>query len=299
MTNFPLDLRSLRSFVALAEQQSFGRAAAALDLAQPSLSLQIQKLERDLGVQLFHRTSRIVELTEAGEALLVEARSLLAQARTAVEAAREAATGEAGKLTVGFYDSAPLVIVPTLLRGFCARYPKVHLRFTELSTRQQLAALARGDIDLGIMRGPVAEPGMASVCVAKETLLVALPDTHPLAKRKSIPAAALRDEPFVLLPRTKGSGLYDEIIMLCHKHGFSPAVVQEANETHMVCGLVAAGMGISIVPSSVRALHVPGIVYRPISPRATILRCVAWLRASRSPALRAFVEMLPDAPATV
>ena len=295
----PLDLRAVRSFIALAELQNFGRAAASLDLAQPSLSLQIQKLERELGVQLFRRSSRLVELTDAGEALLGEARSLLAQAQVAVDTARHAGRGEIGKLTIGYYDSAPLTIMPLLLRSFRARYPKVHLQFCEDSTRGQFAMLARGDIDAGILRGPVNETGIASRLVANETLLVALPDSHTLATLDEIPPAKLRDEPFVLLPRTKGSGLYDEIIMLCHRHGFSPVVAQEANETHTVCGLVAAGMGVSIVPSSVRTLQVRGIAYRPVTPHATIQRCVAWLRASRSPALRAFVEMLPDRPIDV
>jgi DNA-binding transcriptional LysR family regulator len=288
------DLRVIRSFVAVAEQQSFGRAAESLDLAQPSLSLQIKKLERDLGVQLFRRTSRSVELTDAGAALLVEARSLLAQAQIAVETARNAGRGETGRLTIGFYDSAPLVIVPALLGRFRSRYPNVHLAFVELSTREQLTRLARGEIDVAILRGPVADKEIASRHVADESLLVALPQTHPLAARDAIAPAALRDEPFVLSARAKGSALYDEIIILCHKHGFSPNVAQEANETHTVCGLVAAGIGVSIVPSSVRALHVPGIAYRPLRPRAMIQRCVAWLEGAHAPALRAFVAMLPE-----
>jgi len=288
------DLHVIRSFVAVAEQQSFGRAAESLNLAQPSLSLQIKKLERELGVQLFRRTSRSVELTDAGAALLAEARALLAQARIAIDTAQNAGRGEIGKLTIGFYDSAPLIIVPELLGRFHSRYPKVHLDFVELSTRQQLARLARGEIDIGILRGPVADKEIASRCVADEPLLVALPDAHPLARRKTIAPSALRDEPFVLIPRSKGSALYDEIIILCRQHGFSPNVVQEANETHTVCGLVAAGLGVSIVPSSVRALRVRGIAYRPLRPRATIQRCVAWRKASHSPALRAFVAMLPD-----
>ncbi|HTJ27487.1 MAG TPA: LysR substrate-binding domain-containing protein [Candidatus Limnocylindria bacterium] len=288
------DLRSIRSFVAVAEQQSFGRAAESLNLAQPSLSLQIQKLERDLGVQLFRRTSRRVELTDAGEALLIEARALLAQAQIAVDTARNAGRGEIGRLRVGFYDTAPLIIMPALLNRFRSRYPRVHLHFVEHSSREQLAMLARGEVDIGILRGPVADNAIASRRIATETLLVALPEGHALARRDAIDVAALRDEPFVLLPRSKGSGLYDEIIMLCRKHGFSPTLAQEANETHTVCGLVAAGIGVSIVPSSVRALQVRGLAYRPLRPPATIQRCVAWLAASRSPALRAFVEMLPE-----
>jgi DNA-binding transcriptional LysR family regulator len=272
------DLRAIRSFVAVAEQQNFGRAAESLDLAQPSLSLQIQKLERELGVQLFRRTSRHVELTDAGAALLVEARTLLAQAQVAVDTARNAGRGEIGKLAIGFYDTAPLIIMPALLHRFRTRYPKVHLHFVEHSSREQLAMLARGEIDIGILRGPVADKAIASRCVATEVLLVALPDTHPLAQREAIDLAALRDE----------------IAMLCRKHGFSPTLAQEANETHTVCGLVAAGIGVSIVPSSVRALRVRGLAYRPLHPRATIQRCVAWLAASHTPALRAFVEMLPE-----
>jgi DNA-binding transcriptional LysR family regulator len=288
------DLRVIRSFVAVAEQQSFGRAAESLDLAQPSLSLQIKKLEQELGVQLFRRTSRNVELTDAGAALLAEARALLAQAQIAVDTARNAGRGETGKLTIGFYDSAPLMIVPALLGRFRSRYPNVHLDFVELSTRQQLARLARGEIDVAILRGPVADKEIASRHIADESLLVAIPEAHPLAAREAIAPPALRDEPFVLSTRAKGSALYDEIIILCHKHGFSPHVAQEANETHTVCGLVAAGIGVSIVPSSVRALHVPGIAYRPLRPRATIQRCVAWRKEAHSPALRTFVALLPE-----
>lgn len=245
-------------------------------------------------MQLFRRSSRVVELTEAGAALLVEAWALLAQAQAAVDAARGAATGETGRLIIGFYDSAPLILMPALVRRFRDRFPKVHLAFSEASTRQQLTALGRGEIDLAILRGPVNEEGVASRKIADEPLAVALPSSHALANRSAIEPSALRDEPFVLLPRAKGAGLYDEILMLCRDNGFSPIVVQEANETHTVCGLVAAGLGVSIVPGSVRALNVRGITYRPLSPPATIVRCVAWRRASRLPALHAFVDLLPD-----
>lgn len=299
MDRLPLDLREIRSFVAVAEMESFGGAAASLDIAQPSLSLRIQKLERELGVQLLRRSSRQVELTDAGRALLVESRALLAQAQVAVESVRLAGSGEIGTLRLGFYDTAPMLIMPRLLGHFRDRFPNVNFKFTELSSRDQLAAIARGDIDIGILRGPIAEERMESRCVAMETLLVALPERHPLAAREEIPIALLRDESFVLLPRSKGSGLYDEIIVLFHSNGFSPVVVQEANEMHTVCGLVAAGLGISIVPGSVRALHVRGIAYRPIAPLTRIHRCVAWLRESRSPALAGFVSMLPATPLSI
>lgn len=296
MDRLPVDLRELRSFVAIADQQSFGRAAIQLDIAQPSLTLQIQKLERELGVTLLRRTSRVVELTEAGRTLLADARALLAQAHAAVDTVRLAGRGEIGALALGFYDSAPLIIVPTLLRRFRSRYPNVRLTLIERSSRESLAALARGDLDAALLRGPIPGDVFDSRLVATETLLVAMPDTHPLAQQATVDIEQLREAPFVLLPRSKGSGLYDEIISLCHKHGFSPIVVQEANETHTVCGLVAAGIGVSMVPASVRALAVRGIAYRPLVPETKIERYVAHLKTARSPALAAFIDMLPDIP---
>lgn len=296
MNSFPLNLREIRSFVAVAELQSFGRAAASLDIAQPSLSLQILKLERDLGVKLLRRTSRVVELTDAGRALLIEARALLSQAQVAVDAARLAGSGEIGSLELGFYDTAPMVILPGILGRFHTRYPNVTFKLSEMSSRDQLLALGRGEIDIGIMRGPIPDERFDSRCVAIETLVVVLPDRHPLAARATIPVTLLRDVPFVMLPRSKGSGLYDEVIVLCKTNGFSPLVAQEANETHTVCGLVAAGIGVSIVPGSVRALQIAGTVYRPIEPTTYIHRFVAWSKEVRAPAVAAFVEMLAKTP---
>jgi DNA-binding transcriptional LysR family regulator len=287
-----MELRDLRYFVAVAQHRNFSRAAEQLQISQPALSEQIRKLEDELGAALFERTSRGAILTDAGEAFLPQARGVLAQADVAAESVRMVAEGVAGTLTIGFIDSAALGILPALIRRFTARYPNVKLRLRELGTRRQLEAVEAGDIDVGIVRGPVWNAGLAGRQIAAEPLLLALPAEHRLAHEDAARVADLRDEGFITYPADRGAGLYEETLRLCHDAGFDPKIVQEANEISTIIGMVAAGLGVAIVPSSVGAIAPGGVVYRPTDPHAELERWAVWRDRAPLGVVHAFVRSL-------
>jgi len=288
-----MELRHVRSFVAVAEELHFGRAAKRLGIAQPPLSQQIKRLEAELGVVLFHRTRRRVELTEAGRALLEEGRRLLAQAERTEQAAQRAHRGEVGRLEVGFVGSATYGPLPAILRAYRAAYPDVDLGLRQLTTAEQVAALLEGGIGVGLLRPPApAAVGVLAVeTVQREEVLVALPQSHLLADWRRIPAAELAEEPFVLFPRAAGPGLYDQIVAICGRAGFVPTVAQEATEMATIIGLVAGGLGVSLVPASVRRLARPDVAFRPLDPPTppALELAVAWRRGDPSAVLRGFL----------
>ncbi|HTW84346.1 MAG TPA: LysR substrate-binding domain-containing protein [Candidatus Sulfotelmatobacter sp.] len=287
-----MELRDLRSFVAVAQQRNFSRAAEALHVSQPALSEQIRKLEDELGAVLFERTSRGATLTDAGEAFFPQARAVLAQADVAVEAVRLVARGLAGTLTLGFIDSAALGLLPPLIRRFSARHPEVKLQLRELGTRSQLEALEAGEIDVGIVRGPVWNAGITGVPLATEALLLAMPAQHRLAERETVRVAELRDEGLITFPADRGAGLYDETLRLCHAAGFDPRIVQEASEIATIVALAAAGLGVAVVPASAAAIVLEGLVHRPIAdPDAHLERWAVW-RDGPAALVRAFAETL-------
>ncbi len=288
-----MELRDLRYFVAVADHQHFTRAAMALGIAQPSLSQQIRKLERELGVELFHRTKRSVQMTPAGRAVLAEARSVLSQADVTSGVARLAASGEMGELTIGFIESVVFTGLPQMIGSFQESHPKVTLKLIEMSTVEQVAALRTHAIDVGLIRTPIAGDDIETETLFSEPLVVALPRKHPLAARASIPLRALRDEKLILYAGPRARRLRDEIMTLCHQVGFVPAIVQEAGEFHTICGLVAAGLGISLVPFSARALNIRNVAFRKLTaPQVNVDYSVAWLRGARSPAIRAFCDVV-------
>jgi DNA-binding transcriptional LysR family regulator len=291
-----MELRDLRYFVAIAQHGTVSRAAEQLHVSQPALSEQIRKLEDELGTPLFTRTSRGVLLTDAGEAFLPHARSVLAQADAAVESVHLVAHGLVGTLSLGFIDSAALAILPPLIHRFSDRYPNVKLRLRELGTRQQLEAIEQGEIDLGIVRGPVWNAGIAGRLIATESLLIALPAQHRLAHETIARIAELEEDGFIMYPHERRAALAEETLRLCHAAGFDPRVVQEANEIYTICGMVAAGLGVAVVPDSARAIALDGVVYLPIDdPRAELERWAVWREDAPLAVVRAFVGTLEDA----
>lgn len=290
-----MELRHFRYFVALAEELHFGRAAEKLHIVQPALSKQISGLEGELGVRLFERTKRQVRLTEPGKVFLEEARRVLGGAETAVESVRRAARGESGRLGIGFIGPATYGDLPDMLRAYRERFPGVALDLHEWTTTEQLKRLHEGSIQVGFVRLPVDDDGLVLETVLREPVVVVLPGDHPLAGLESVPLEALSKEPFVLIPRRREPGLYDSYITLCRGAGFSPRVVQEANRINTIVGLVAAGMGVSFAPASVRRLQRPCVVYRPLrDPSPTLEMAVARLRRDPPPVLRAFLEVVEE-----
>jgi DNA-binding transcriptional LysR family regulator len=289
------ELRHLRYFVAVAEELHFGRAAKRLGIAQPPLSQQIRQLEHRLGVSLFSRTSRQVALTPAGEALLRGARRTLAEMGLAAAAARRAANGETDALRVGYTDSAALSVMPSAIRRFRSALPSVHLDLVEGSTAAQLDAVARDLIDLALVRGPVVQPAMRTEVVLREPFLVALPEHHPLGERETVELRALGAEPMVLFPRHLAPDFHDTISAMCRAAGFTPLVAYEGAEYQTILSLVAAGLGVSLVPRSVENLQRRGVVYRVIPdapPRAEIAAVYRGENWSRP--LEAMLEVLRE-----
>jgi LysR family transcriptional regulator, benzoate and cis,cis-muconate-responsive activator of ben and cat genes len=284
-----IELRHLRAFVAVAEELHFGRAAERLGMAQPPVSQQIARLEAKLGTKLLTRTSRRVELTDAGRVLLVEARRILAAAREAVVATQRAGRGEAGSISVGFTTSAMLLSLPTIIRRFRGEYPGIHLDLREMSTSGQLAALRAGELDLGFVRQPAPEERVRMEPAMSETLVVAVAGDHRLADRASIAPAELADEDFVLFPRDTAPGLYAQVLAICMEAGFVPRVVQESREIYTTVSLVEAGLGVTITPASIQRMGWGGVAFRPLPFPALTRIELAWHADNRRPAVQSFL----------
>lgn len=287
-----MELRHLRYFVAVAEELHFGRAAGRLMIAQPPLSQQIQNLEREVGARLFRRTNRRVELSDAGRAFLADARRALDGAEQAVQAARRAERGEVGRLVIGFVSSATYAVLPPVLRGFRRARPGVELVLRERTTAEQVEALEARQLDLGFVRTPPPSPRLAHRVLAEEDFVAALPQNHRLARgRKRVALGDLRDEAFLLFPRTMAMGLYDRVLGACLQAGFSPRVIQEVTQPAVMIGLVAAGLGVALVPECVQALKWKNVAYRPLNgPVLATNVTLVWRRDDESEAVRAFVE---------
>ena len=290
-----MELRHLRYFLAIAEELHFHRAATRLHISQPPLSQQIRALERELGVTLLLRNRRRVTLTAAGEGFRDDARAILASVDRASERARNVARGSLGTLSIGFVGSAMFSpTLPDILREFRAAHPDVELLLRELPTVAQLHALVGGELDVGVIRGPVAEaeidPQLELMTIQRERLIAAVPATHPLAARKRLRAEDLRGEPFVILARREAPGLYAGLNAAMGEAGGVPEDVLEVTEMQTIISLVAGGFGVSLVPASVGQVERTGVAFRPIAgPTPMIELSAAWRPASDSPVRDAFL----------
>jgi len=290
-----MEMRKLRHFVVLAEELHFGRAARRLSLTQPPLSISIRALEEELGVELLQRTRRSVTLTHAGAIFLAEARDILERAERAADLTRAAHRGDVGRLTVGFLAASAYTLLPLVLRDFAARFPRVALDLRELTMPQQFEAFRRGDIDVGMLRPPIVDAALSSELIFEEPMVLALPAGHALAKLSRVPAKRLADQPFVMYPRLPGLVLHDLIMGYCRRAGFAPRVAQEATQTHAVLGLVSGGLGVALVPDSVRVVRLRGVVFRPLAEGTpTVRTTLAWQKTKASPLISAFVRTARD-----
>jgi DNA-binding transcriptional LysR family regulator len=261
-----MELRHLRYFVAVAEELSFTRAAARRAIAQPPLSQQIGKLERELEARLLERGPRGVRLTAAGTALLAEARMVLARTGEATRIVRQVEHGRAGAVRIGSVASGFSGVLLDLLPAFRAAYPAVLPLVYEMEAVPQLEALGQGTIDIGFLRGATPRPGVTVWPLRTEPLVAALPDDHPLAQADRVPLARLAGEPFVLFPRAAAPEAFDAIVGACNRAGFTPDVGYEAANDHTLVALVASGLAVSVVPACTGNLRIPGACYRTIDP---------------------------------
>jgi len=289
-----IDLRQLRQFVAVAEELNFRRAAERLHMSQPPLTQTVKSLERALGTKLFDRSRRKVELTRPGRLLFDQAQSVLSHMDRALDAVRASAQGLSGRLAIGVVPSTTYGILPAILRLFRERHPSVDLHLEELATVDQTDALQQGRIDVALNRPPTFfSRGLVQETLMRETLIAALPTHHPLASRKRLRVADLRHEAFLLIPPRWGTGYHKRVLDACHAAGFVPRIAHEPKHLHTMVGMVAAGLGVAMVPRSLASLTPPGCVYRTLGSGAaapTIDLGAAWHAEDQAPALHGFLD---------
>lgn len=296
-----VELRHLRYFVAIAEELNFDRAARRLRMSQPPLSQQMRDLEREIGVTLLDRSQRSIRLTQAGRMFLEEAKRTLEQVERSVQTAVRADRGEIGRLSIGFLGSATYDVLPRMLRAFRKRCPEVQLQLQTMSTSQQLQAFKEENIDVGILRMPVDDgsqlftsASLQTKVVANEPLVAALSTEHRLAKTEAVRLRDLAEEDFILWPRSQGVHTHDRIIGLCQNAGFSPSIVQESAELQTTLGLVATGIGASLlIGTPEHMLRHPSVVYRAVEDAEVVFQlALAWKIEGDSPVVQAFINSL-------
>jgi DNA-binding transcriptional LysR family regulator len=287
-----IELRHLRYFLSVAETRHFGRAAERLHIAQPPLSRQIRQLEQRLGVQLFERDQRKVELTDAGAMLMTEAGKLFEQLNEAIIRTQRAARGEIGDLRIGFISTADYSVLPPLLTAFSSRYPEVGLTLRELTSDAQLAELKQGRLDVGFIVPPADEPELQWQTLYNDTLIAVLPTGHALSHDlQPLPVAMLAGDNFILFPRPLAPALFDSITGYTGRAGFAPHIAQEAVQMQTIISLVSAHLGVAIVPACMRHLQRTGVVYRDLTPAPPLIEtALIWHRQNRNATLAAFIE---------
>jgi DNA-binding transcriptional LysR family regulator len=263
-TGDSMELKHLRAFVTLAEELHFGRAAQRLCIVQPALSMQIKALEAELEVRLLERDRHKVALTETGRLFLPEARATLHQAMRAEQTARLSARGEIGTLRIAFVSSVLPKLLPTLIRNMHASYPLITLELKDMPTPDQIAALHDNKLDFGLIRLPVTSAGLETCVVLEESFVVALPDDHPLAGQPLVRPADLSGCPAFVLARRYAPGFHDEMLVALKRQGADLEIAQELGEFTTMLALVAAGLGIGVIPSEAAIALPPKVVARAL-----------------------------------
>lgn len=289
-----MELRHLRYFRAVAEELHFGRAAERLHIAQPPLSQQIRQLERELDVQLLVRSTRRVELTPAGQAYLTRAIAVLDAVDDAGQQARRIADGVEGSLTIGCVGSATYSVLPRLVRALRDELPHIEVGVRgEMLAPAQVAALLARDIDLALLRPPVDHPELLSEVLRRDRLIVALPAEHPLAQRDRLEVGDLRDQELIAHAGQGRSVMGGLVAAICAEAGFAPQIRHEVSETSTLVTLVAAGLGVAVVPAPTAELDIAGVVYRPLQPASLGVDLVAaHLTGEVSPVVRRALGVL-------
>lgn len=284
-----IDLRHLRYFVALAERLHFGRAAESLFITQPPLSRQIAALEAELGVPLFYRHSRSVELTAAGRDFYPQAKQLLAGLDRAVRSVRAAAQGARGELRLSFTMVAAWILLPALLKTYSSAYPEVNLVLNEVLPKDLGPALEQGAADVALTFPELHPASLCYQSVYSEPLCVVLPAKHPLAKATEFSVALLAEEPFITFPQQTAPALHKAVMRCCETAGFVPKIRLETQLQQTIVNLVAEGLGVSIVPESLRKMQMPTVVFRSFTPCASIEYGLLWHKHNDNPCLSTFL----------
>jgi DNA-binding transcriptional LysR family regulator len=290
-----IDLADLRAVVALEDTLHFGRAAERLHVSQPALSKRIRRVEEEIGGPLLVRGYRDVHMTAAGRLLAERGRRLLRDSAAAVAVSQRAVTGEAGLLRIGFGIASILGLLPKVLLRFRRAHPDVELQLRDMSTPEQVAALGAGDIDLGFVRLPLADDRLVVRPVLHERLVAALGPRSPWSVRLGLRSVA--SEPFIIISRARSASFYNHALSICTASGFTPRVVQEANELFTVLSLVGVGLGVSLVPQSTALMRLPGVRFRDVNlPQAAWDIGIAWRRDNADlPLIQRFAGMVTAA----
>jgi len=293
-----MDIRQMRYFVAVAEERSFSRAADRLHISQPPLSQQIKNLEEELDAQLFHRLPRGVALTAAGTAFLKSCRSILAQIRQAAQETTQIAAGMMGTLRVGTVSSALVHALPRIIQNVSESMPGTKIELMELSSHEQTQALLRDELDVGVLHTPVETTGLLTYVVLKEPFSAVVPGQHRLALNSSVRVEELAREEFVFFPRSLASGLFDKVVSLCMEAGFSPHIAHTARHQSSILQMVTLGLGITIVPQSLKRIYNGNAVFLPLEDAAQHLELsLAWKAHENSLLVERLVASLRSATA--
>ncbi|MBE9041623.1 LysR family transcriptional regulator [Oscillatoriales cyanobacterium LEGE 11467] len=293
--NFNIELQHLETFLVVSEEMNFRRAAERLNITQPPLSRQINRLETALDAKLFDRDRTSVQLTDAGRALITEARQILDRVERGVQTVQQASRGEVGQLIVGFEGSSAYEIVPRLLQIHQKRFPNVDITVRQMATGMQLQALRKREIAVGFIVPFVQDALLTMETILREPMILALPENHLLAQQAEISLLDLVNEDFIVGPREKGCGLSERAIAACHNAGFRPKIIQETEEMQITLGFIAVGLGIALLPTSSQKLQQSGVVYRPISsPKPEIELAISWLSNNRSNLLQNFITTVRE-----
>ncbi|MEK8128189.1 LysR family transcriptional regulator [Paenibacillus filicis] len=291
-----MELQQLTYFVEVAKQLHFGRAAENLHVSQQTISHQIGQLEAELGVHLFKRTTRKVELTQAGLALLEEVQLAFKHLQRGVQEAVRAKDGHRGRLTIGYFGILLYSILPSVIRQYRQRFPDVEIVLQECSSQQIEQKLNQGEIDLGFtlnMDDKHSERSTNWHTFSTESIVIALPKQHRLSMHTELHLSDLAEEPFVIISRTDSPFLYDLFVLSCRQAGFSPTIVQEAANDQAVIGLAAAGIGIAFVLGCMNKLFEQDITYIPlVKPKFAMNLAVCWLRSNETTQVEEFVKIV-------
>lgn len=287
-----MDLRHLKSFVVLAEELNFSRAAVRLHISQPPLTRQIQLMESELGAPLFERLPKGLALTAAGRTLLDDARRMLGLMDAAKDRAAQAGRGELGRLDVGIFGSAIFHHIPRLLLQFRSLYPNVQINLHEQTKAEQIQALRERRLTIGFNRHVRRAPDLVVETVYQEPLLVALHGAHPLAQQAAISVRELSQQPLILYPNNTREGFADHVLSMFYHEGLQAQVELEVKDVVTAVALVSSGFGLCVTPEAASSLQLPGVVYRPLKaePAPTVELVCLYRRDDVSPVLTAFLE---------
>lgn len=286
-----MNRRRLRSFIALAEELHFGRAAARSNITQPALTQQLHQLEEELQVELMHRTKRTVSLTRAGEVFLAEARKIVGNMEHAIHLAREIGSGLSGHLIVGATAPALYIGLPAIIKQYKQVMPGIQVLVREMTTTEQESALRAGDIDVGICHPPLDDTSLNCVEIARMPFDIVMSESNPLAKKRILRLHDLASESFIVFARAIAPNMYDGVIMMCQEQGFSPKVILEASPAQSIVGLAACGVGIGLIASELQHFAQPLVVFRRLTGPAPMLAMGAsYSSESLSLAVKTFID---------